>query len=205
MNHLPLLYISAIAGFIVVIGSLVLIAMGRVLVDVSGQSVDEVSLPFGFRVKTQRPFVIMFLFGAFLLAMPLLLVRNKLNATPDLLVTGRIDRKAFPSDYKIRAYATVDSNDNVFNEIRLSIPLLENPRYKVVYYDDKGYLYDEYVDWKKVVDGQYTLPGFDPPPKPPSRLTAESAAPTGNANPDVTSIRESDALVRKFRPDEVTR
>jgi hypothetical protein len=204
MNYLPLLYISAGAGFFIVIGSLILIAKGRVLVDVAGQSVEEVELPFGFRVKTQRPFVIMFLFGTFLLAMPLIMVRHKLDAIPDLLVTGKIDRKDLPPTYKIKAYATVDSNDDVFNEIRLNIPFLENPRWKVVYYDDKGYLYHEYVDWTKVVNGQYPLLGFEPR----SRLSQNPDSfnnQLGNANLPANPVTESVDLVKKFKPNGATK
>lgn len=204
MNYLPLLYISAGAGFFVVIGSLILIAKGRVLVDVAGQSVEEITLPFGFRVKTQRPFVVMFLFGTFLLAMPLIMVRGQLEATPELLVTGKIDRRDFPPDYKIRAYATVDSNDNVFNEIRLSIPLLGNPRYKIVYYDNSGYLYDEYVDWTKVANGRYTLPGFVPPPKLFQHSSTGSNDGT-NGNPTVKPVKESVEVQNQYKRDEVAR
>src|SRR2546421_3496604 len=118
MENLGLLYISAAAGFIVMIGSLILIAKGRVMVDVTTQSIQEIRLPFGFRLRTQSPFVILFFFGTFLLAMPLIMVRQQLEVTPNLLVTGKIPLKDAPNgaraEHKLRVLATVANADNVF-------------------------------------------------------------------------------------------
>ena len=159
MEHLGLLYFSASAGFIIVLGSLLLIWKGRILIDTEGQSVSEVELPFGFRVKTQMPFVIMFLFGAFLLALPLFMIRNQLDQVPTLLVTGKLPSRERLAGRGVKVYATVDHCD-VSNEVRLNIPYQKNPKYRIMVYDNKGFVFDEYIKWEQVVDSTYTLQEF---------------------------------------------
>lgn len=190
MEHIGLLYFSAAAGFIIVLGSILLIWKGRILIDAEGQTVTEVELPFNFRVKTQMPFVIMFLFGAFLLALPLFMIRNKIDEIPTLLVTGKLPAKEKLAGRGVKVYATVDDCDAT-NEVRLNVPFgEENPKYRIVVYDNKGFVFDEYIDWKKVVDNTYTLQDFietnfdnsngasasSTPLTPPAEVTKESTS-----------------------------
>ncbi|MDQ3252330.1 MAG: hypothetical protein M3R15_00235, partial [Acidobacteriota bacterium] len=157
MEHIGLLYFSAAAGFIIVLGSIILIWKGRILIDTEEQTVTEVELPLGFRVKTQMPFVIMFLFGAFLLALPLFMIRNQIDVIPTLVVTGKISSKEKPAGSTIKVYATVDVCD-ASNEIMLKIPFLKDSKYNIVAYANETFAYSQFIKWDKVVNKTYELP-----------------------------------------------
>lgn len=192
MEHIGLLYFSAAAGFIIVLGSILLIWKGRILIDTEGQTVTEVELPFGFRVKTQMPFVIMFLFGAFLLALPLFMIRNRIDVVPTLLVTGKLPSKEKLAGRGVKVYATVDDCDAT-NEVRLNIPFQENPKYRIVVYDNKGFVFDEYIDWKKVVDKTYTLQDFIE-----TNFDKTNSSSASNT-PPTEVIKESTSVVAAFK------
>ena len=206
-----LLYISAATGCIVMIGSLLLIAKGRVMVDTTTQSIQEIELPLGFRLRSQSPFAIMFFFGTFLVFAPFYVVRQQYELIPNLSVTGKIPLKdaqdGARAEHKLRVLATVAYADNVFNDIRLNVPLLQSLNYRIYYYDDDhGYLYDEPLDWTKVAHGEYPLQGFVLDNhrlfgQVPKVVTANP--PTARVNP-VNPIKESRAEVEKFRTPEVS-
>jgi hypothetical protein len=210
MENLGLLYISAAAGFFIMIGSLILIAKGRVLVDVTSQSIQEIQLPLGFRLKTQSPFVIMFFFGTFLLAMPLMMVRQQLQVTPSLLVTGKIPFKDAQQgarrEHKMRVLATVAYCDNVFDDIRLTVPRLQDLSYRIYYYDDdQGYLYDEPLDWAKVAHNEYPLQGFVLDNHRLFRQSATDIDKAGKVVNPADIVKESAAVESQFKTPEESR
>jgi hypothetical protein len=156
MSQLGLLYICATAGLIVVAGSLFLIWNGRILIDTENNSVSEVQLPFGFRIKTQLPVVVMFFFGAFLLALPLFVVRKSFETTPVVTLVGQIQSS---QRQPFKAYAMAADCDAT-SEVRLKVPFVQATDFKVLYYDKKNFVFDENIDWSKVIDGKYELRPF---------------------------------------------
>jgi hypothetical protein len=63
--------LCATAGFIITVGSLLLIWKGRIVVDAEAKQITNVELPFGIKLQTNLPMVLMFLFGSGLLAFPI--------------------------------------------------------------------------------------------------------------------------------------
>lgn len=178
--NLGLLYLCAFTGLIVVVGSLLLIWTGRIVIDKDGGAVSEVQLPFGFRLHTQLPVVIMFFFGAFLLALPVILVRKSLEAVPTLTLTGTITPPQ--SSQNFRAYV-VASDCDATSEVVLQVPLVPTTSYRVFYFNGSTRIFDEFIDWSRVKDGRYQLKKFTPPV-----LAADSQ-------------RISESLVSKESPD----
>lgn len=156
--NVGLLYICAFAGLFVVLGSLLLLWKGRILIDSKKGEISEVELPFGFKMKTQQPILVMFLFGAFLLAMPIYTVKESLNGIPKVVISGQVQGESAAVD-GLKAYAIIADSD-VTNEVKFSLPLLENTFYRVKYYDRRSFVFDQVVDLSKVVDGTYQLPPF---------------------------------------------
>jgi hypothetical protein len=154
--NVGLLYICAFAGLVIVLGSLLLLWKGRILVDSSKGEISEVELPFGFKMKTQQPILVMFLFGAFLLATPIYVVKDQLSAIPKVVVSGQVQSASVDG---LKAYAIIADSD-VTNEVKFSLPLIENTFYRVKYYDRKNFVFDQVIDLSKVVDGTYQLPSF---------------------------------------------
>jgi hypothetical protein len=68
--EIGLYYICAIAGLILVVGSLFLIWKGRIYVDAETKTVTKVELPLGIKLQTNLPVLAMFIFGALLLGYP---------------------------------------------------------------------------------------------------------------------------------------
>lgn len=63
--------LCAIAGFVITVGSLLLIWKGRIVVDAEAKQITNVELPFGIKFQTNLPMVLMFMFGSALLAFPI--------------------------------------------------------------------------------------------------------------------------------------
>lgn len=123
-----LLYVCAGAGFIVVVGSLVLLWKGKIYFDKETKEVTEVELPFGFKVKTNLPAVIIFLLGAFLLVVPIL----KMPKEPGRIrLTGQI---RFPESLKV--YAVAGERETT-RDVALEVPLC-NFDYEVSYWAKDG-------------------------------------------------------------------
>jgi hypothetical protein len=152
-----LLYLCAFTGLIVVVGSLLLIWTGRIVIDKDG-SVSEVQLPFGFRLHTQLPVVIMFFFGAFLLALPVVLDRRSLGEVPTLTLTGKIGKAPEGSSYKV--YAVADDTEST-TDVLLTVPSVKTTHYQVLYFYGSTKVFNEPIDWSKVVNDRYQLTGFD--------------------------------------------
>ncbi len=82
--------------------------------------------------------------------------------------------------------------------MRLAIPHLENINYRVYYYDknDGSFIFDEFVDWKKVKDGRYNLRDF----VPPANKAAAGGDGGNNAPVDPARVvKESNAVVENFK------
>lgn len=144
---LSLLLLCSLAGLVMVVGSLILLWKGRIILDREGNSVSEVELPLGIKFKTQFPVLVMFLFGIFMLAFP---IHHSPNLCPNLsfhkkkplemvLLKGKV-----AADTDVQVFAIVDSQRaNAGQNIDLSVPFLEDRRYRVRYTDKSGSLLTE--------------------------------------------------------------
>lgn len=159
--NVGLLYICAFAGLVIVLGSLTLIWKGRILVDSQKGEISEVSLPGGFKIKTQRPILVMFFFGSFLLAMPIYVVKDRVSVIPKVAISGQVKNDSAAVD-TLKAYAIIADSD-VTNEVKFYLPQLDDVSYRVKYYDPKSYrfVFDQLVDLKQAADGTFHLLPFN--------------------------------------------
>ena len=181
-----LLYLCAFTGLIVVVGSLLLIWTGRIVIDKDSGSISEVQLPFGFKLHTQLPVVIMFFFGAFLLTLPVVLVRKSLEAVPTLTLIGTITPPQTSPNF--RAYV-VASDCDATSQVVLTVPLVPTTSYRVFYFDGSRRVFDEFIDWSKVKDARYTLKEFTPP----------VAVADGHSIPESLVSKESPDVLKNFK------
>lgn len=150
---MSLFALCSLTGLVMVVGSLFLLWKGRIILEKQGDnySASEVELPLGFKIKTQFPVLVMFLFGAFLLAFPI-------HCCPPLemvTLTGKVNWNK-----PVEVYVVVDSQTTDANQgINLRVPYVKDRRYLVKYkVTDGGLLPDENV----LLNGpsEYKLQGF---------------------------------------------
>jgi hypothetical protein len=149
-----LLYVCSIAGLIVVVGSLWLLWKGKIYFDKETGQVTEVELPFGFRVRTNIPAVVIFVLGAFLLVVPIL----KMPAESGRIrLAGRIN-----SAEPLKVYAVAGEREST-GDVALEVPL-SNFDYEVSYWAKQGrVLVDkELVHLTGTERGDYPLKGPRP-------------------------------------------
>jgi hypothetical protein len=178
--NVGLLYICAFAGMVIVLGSLLLLWKGRIVLDSVKGEISEVELPLGFKVKTQQPILVMFLFGSFLLAMPIYMIKERLSMIPRVAISGRVKNDPATVD-RLKAYAIIDACD-VTNEVKFYLPRLEGTPYRIKYYDTvepPSFVYNEVVDLDEATGGTFQLPPFTVTNKPPKR-ECDGVAPTIN-------------------------
>jgi len=180
--NLGLLYVCAIAGLIIVVGSVfLLIWKSRIMIDAQGGAVSEIELPFGFKLRTQLPVVAMCFVGAFLLTLPIILIRNTFEEVPIVQLTGKIHRAG---SYK--AYA-IASDCDASNEVRLVVPYVKNANYTVRYYDSTRFVFDEIIDLSKAVNGKYELKAFEPP-SPTSPQSTPAPTPAVQSTESISTV-----------------
>jgi hypothetical protein len=190
--NIGLLYICAFAGMVLVLGCLLLLWKGRIVFDSVRGEISEVELPLGFKVKTQHPILVMFLFGAFLLAMPIYAVKDRLGVIPTVVISGQVQSEGGAVD-GLKAYAIIADCD-VTNEVKLSLPLIENTFYRVKYYDHKNFVFDQVIDLSKAVNGAYQLPTFKLT-NAPLRAALADAPPVNPAD----IVKEDQLVVENFK------
>lgn len=161
-----LFLLCSLAGLIMVVGSLFLLWKGRIYLDNEGKNVSEFELPLGFRIKTQFPVLVMFLFGTFLMALP---IYYNPRLCPDLPfhnkaplemvdLTGKINS---PTTVKVLA-VVAEQQANGEREIKLRVPYVENRPYRIRYECPSGsFLRDEPVEMSPKGEKQYPFQGFD--------------------------------------------
>jgi hypothetical protein len=133
---LPLYYLCAIAGLIIIVGCLWLLHAGKIYIDRETQQPIQFELPGFGKIRTQTPVLILFAFGGALLVTAIL-EGNKLQAqqnsiTHPVVVRGRVKSNAYP----VRVYAVRDQDDfGAAREFNMHIPSLQLPPepYKIVY------------------------------------------------------------------------
>lgn len=100
---LPILYVCATGGLVLVVGCLALLFTQRVVLDRETKEVSEIELPLGFKLKTTAPVLVVFAIGALLLAYSVQEVRN---FGEEVSVEGELTGPT--SDYQV--YASVQSS-----------------------------------------------------------------------------------------------
>jgi len=124
-------YISAVAGFTMIAGGVVMLSKRILVLDSqTGEFATEMSLPFGIKLKTNLPVILMFLLGGFLLLTPIWLAndREKTRIESERLTAGnnlrRISLKG-PISYPdpVKVYVVAAEKADALNEINLEVPL----------------------------------------------------------------------------------
>ena len=192
--NVGLLYICAFTGLVIALGSLLLLWKGRILVDSTKGEISEVELPGGFKLKTQQPILVMFLFGSFLLALPIYTVKDRLNGIPKVAISGQVQNKIAGVD-KLTAYAII-ANSDVADEVKFYLPQLENTPYLVMYIDNKTYepVFDQLVDLQQAAGGTFNLRPFNVTNRP--RRNAVTTAPPVNP---ADIVKEDVSVVGDFK------
>lgn len=145
--NLSLFILSSVAGLVLTIGSLFLLWKGRIVLDNQGNSVSEMELPFGFKLKTQFPVLLMFLLGAFMIFLPQYYKAKEcidFNAHKDkplVRLTGEVE-----SDEDLEVYAIVDAQKaNTDTKVELTVPYLQHRHYSVLYLRRDGTLEKQFT------------------------------------------------------------
>jgi hypothetical protein len=136
--EIGLYYLCAISGLVLVLGSLILIGKGRIYIDAETKKVTHIELPFGIRLTSNAPVLIMFLFGSFLLAFPIYQIKDiQKNAivqqeckSKRIYLTGKFE---WPEPLQVYVYAADPHNSVASEEISVEVPLMQC-RYIVAYW-----------------------------------------------------------------------
>ncbi len=120
LNSTGLLYICAAAGFIVIVGSMFLLAKGRIYIDSQTKDITDIELPFGIKMKTNAPTIMMFLFGAVLLAYPVWQA-SKSEVTKDkrIYLTGKVE-----STEPVKVSVLVAERAETIGDFNIEVPLV---------------------------------------------------------------------------------
>jgi hypothetical protein len=197
--NVGLLYICAFTGLVIALGSLLLIWKGRVLVDSAKGEISEVTLPGGFKLKTQQPILVMFLFGSFLLALPIYAVKDRLNGIPKVAISGYVENNRELRN--LEAYAII-ADSTVTSDVMFNLPQLEDFSYRIVYRTPGTYnfVYDQRVDLKQAAGGTFRLLPFDvtnwPQKDAPTNPSQQVAAPPFNP---ADIVKENASVVGNFK------
>jgi hypothetical protein len=148
---MSLFALCSLAGLLMVAGSLLLLWKGRIYLDKEGQSVSKVELPLGIKFESQFPVLVMFLFGVFMLFIPIhycpQLCGNPAAHLKQPLemveLRGKVNSGKPVQVNVIAAERMTDTKQGV----DVSVPYFQNGHYVVKYYNARGeYAYSENVD-----------------------------------------------------------
>jgi len=138
---LPILYLCSVAGLCIVLGSLLLLWKGRIYVDQATKQITEIVLPFGIKVKTNLPVILLFLSGGGLLVYAVAEVKE---FGEEVTVDGQINGSAS----SIQLYASVASQSLPRSgEFTFALPVTHPSRkYTLLYAVDGNLLAHQIVD-----------------------------------------------------------
>lgn len=187
-------YVCASAGFIMIVGSLILISKRIIMLDTQTKEViTEIRLPFNIRLKTNLPTIIMLSLGVLLLVFPIWQAneREKTQAKARERNLRRIVLKG-PVEYPepIKVYVIAGQKAEVLREVSLEVPLSQCT-YTVAYYCGNGArkLDDEEIILKgDEPDTPYLLRGFRGNPQTADPLCEFS---TLRREADVSSFKDN--------------
>jgi hypothetical protein len=172
-------------------------------VDSAKGVISEVELPGGFKIKTQQPILVMFFFGSFLLAMPIYMVKDRLNEIPKVAISGHIQNNR---DLRtLEAYAII-ADRTITSEVEFKLPQLDDFSYRIVYRTPGNYnfVYDQLVDLKQAAGGTIRLLPFDvtnwPQQSAKTNLPQQdvAAAPASIVNP-ADIVKEDASVVGDYK------
>jgi hypothetical protein len=147
----PLLCLfSAAAGLFLILAATWLLYKGRIYIDSTTKQPTSFELPFGVKLQTQAPTLVLFMIGAALLFYPI--DRARRLVVDQIQIDGAVDSDSFP----VEVHAVVTSeNVHQAGKFTLSVPRLADAgrSYKVLYLAS-GSVFDQTVDPSKVDDGR---------------------------------------------------
>lgn len=164
---MSLFALCSLAGLVMVVGSLFLLWKGRIILEKQGDnySASEIELPMGIKLKTQFPVLVMFLFGAFMLFVPIhycpQLCKDPAAHLRQPLEMVELHGKVASDDpvevNVVAAERTTDTKQGV----NVAVPYYQNSHYTIKYYDADGNpMYSENVDLR-AGETQRQLIGYD--------------------------------------------
>jgi len=147
----PLLYLSAAAGLVMVVGGIWLIYKEKIYIDRETKQVTEVETPFG-KFKTNVPALVLFVLGFVPLIYP---IAKSVQFFKQVQIEGAVKADKFPvTVYAIIKLDTLQKDGHFV----LPVPQLQDvPDYRILYLVN-GTISDETtVDVRKVKDGKFEL------------------------------------------------
>lgn len=99
---LPILYICAIGGMLIIAASFFLLWKRRIFLDKTTKKVTEIELPFNIKMKSQAPVLVLILIGGLLLMFSVVEVRQ---FGEEVTVDGKVQGSAT----SVELYASVTS------------------------------------------------------------------------------------------------
>jgi len=99
---LPILYICAIGGFLIIAASLFLLWKRRIFLDRTTKEVTEIELPMGIKVKSQAPVILIILIGGALMMFSVVEVQK---FAEEITINGQVSG----SHTSVELYASVAS------------------------------------------------------------------------------------------------
>ena len=124
-------YVSAFAGFIMILGGVIMISKRILVLDSqTGEVSTEISLPFGIKLKTNLPVILMLALGVVLLLIPIWLAneREKILTAANTEAAGQKLRRislrgpiTYPEPVKVFVIAAEKAD--ALNEVNLEVPL----------------------------------------------------------------------------------
>lgn len=156
LQTLPLYYFCSVAGLVMVIGGIWLVAKEKLYVDRETKEVTTVELPFGVKLQTNIPALALFLLGFVPLIYPL-------YATSGLLEEVQISGQVAGDDFPVEVYAVVESESlRSPGQFLLKVPDVNGQRekYKVLYVAG-GAVHDSRPDLQQARNGVLPVPPRD--------------------------------------------
>lgn len=152
-----LLYTTQVAGIVLLVMTMILVAKRRIYFDAESKAVTEVELPFFGKVKTQAPALVLVLVGAVMVLVPL----QKMGADT-ATVEGTIDSGG--RAVTVLVVPVPHYQQSVTGDFTLPVPLLsERVAYRVKYIVDNRVVQDSAAEVKgdKIVLRPFN---WQPPP-----------------------------------------
>ncbi|MBC7911938.1 MAG: hypothetical protein H7Y30_15630 [Pyrinomonadaceae bacterium] len=176
-TSIALFYLCAIAGIVMVVGSLFLLWKGRIILDSKGR-VSTIELPFNIKFSTQFPVLVMFFIGAILVTFPVYYAKNicpslplHAKSFPEMVkVTGKINT-TLPLD----VYAIVAEQSNT-KEVIFNVPFVKNGSYRIMAADADGILKPISVFSLDACCETYVFRDFEIQPSPESPVVIPKQA-----------------------------
>lgn len=159
--------LCSVGGLVMIVGSLVLLGKRIIVLDSEGKQATNVELPFGFKLNTHVPVLVMLLFGVFLFALPI-------YRSPAICENAKLHKKVYPEMITLKG--KTGSPDKLFvravvaeqmvdpdGDAILEVPLNKTKPYWVVYTNLAGdRIFDtEQLKWDRLqADNTYVLRGI---------------------------------------------